>query len=54
VTINEKQKPYQTTQEEQNLRWKYGRGKMTKKEFDVEYEKLKQAGKIKRSGKAVV
>jgi len=51
--INEFQKPYSTTQEEQDLRWKYSLGKMSFKEYEEQYRKLLKAGKIRRSGRTV-
>jgi hypothetical protein len=51
--INERQKPYQTTIEEQQLRWDYAEGKITLDEFDRRYERLKKRGKIRRNGKVV-
>jgi len=51
--INEFQKPYSTTQEEQDLRWKYSLGKMSFKEYEKQYRKLLKAGKIRRSGRTV-
>lgn len=51
--INEFQKPYTTTREEQNLRWKYSRGEITCEEYEEQYRKLLKAGKIRRSGRTV-
>jgi hypothetical protein len=53
MMINEKQKPYQTTQEEQTLRWDYAQGNFTLKQFNNEFNRLKKAGKIIRNGKVV-
>ena len=49
--INEQQKPYKTTQEEQSLRWEYGQGNMTLEEFNIQYAELLKQGKIVRDGK---
>jgi len=49
--INERQKPYQTTREEQLLRWDYAEGRITLEEFDRRYEKLKKQELIKRNGR---
>ncbi len=54
MPINERQKPYRTTQEEQQLRWEYGQGNMTLAEFNVHFEELKRQGKIVRDGRKVV
>ena len=51
--MNERQKPYRTSAEEQNLRWEYGSTNMTIVTFNRRYEKLKKVGKILRSGKVV-
>jgi len=51
--IDEKQKPYRTTQFEQDLRWDLFFGKITQITFNLEYDKLLKAGKIIRSGKVV-
>lgn len=51
--INERQKPYTTTQEEQDLRWKYATTDMTLEEFEQQYKMLHEQGKIIRSGKVV-
>lgn len=51
--INERQKPYQTTQEERDLRWEYGQGSMTLEEFNTQFEELKKQGKVIRDGKVV-
>ena len=51
--INEFQKPYTTTREEQNLRWKYANGGMTFAQYEKKYKQLLKAGKIKRSGRVV-
>ena len=51
--IDERQKPYQTSQEEQALRWQYGQGKITLKEFDKQYAELLEQGKIIRSRKVI-
>ena len=53
MAINERQKPYQTTKEEQSLRWQYGQGEITREEFDEQYVELLKQGKIMRSGKAI-
>ena len=53
MAINERQKPYQTTQEERNLRWRYGQGEITREEFDEQYAELLKQGKIVRSGKVI-
>jgi len=49
--INEFQKPYSTTQEEQILRWARAKGEITERQFNMRYKKLLKAGKIIRSGK---
>ena len=49
--INEFQKPYSTTQEEQILRWACAKGEITERQFNMRYKKLLKAGKIIRSGK---
>ena len=49
--INERQKPYQTSKEEQELRWKLYEGRINFKEFERRYKKLIKAGKIIRSGR---
>lgn len=51
--IDERQKPYQTAPEEQALRWDYGKGKITLKEFHRRYAKLKKQGLIKRNGRVI-
>lgn len=51
--INERQKPYQTSLDEQHLRWEYGQGKITLKEFDERYTELMKQGLIMRSGKVI-
>jgi hypothetical protein len=51
--INEFQKSWAISQEELNLRWDYGKGKITLKEFDRRYKKLLRQGKIIRDGKVV-
>jgi len=51
MPINERQKPYRTTQEEQDLRWEYGQGNMTLEEFNIQYAELLKQGKIVRDGK---
>ena len=53
MQINERMKPYQTTQEEQSLRWSYGMGEITLEEFDIQYAELLKQGKIVRSGKVI-
>jgi len=53
MPINERQKPYQITQEEQNLRWKYANGGMTFEQFEVRYKQLMREGKIRRSGRVI-
>jgi len=53
ITINEFQKPYTTTREEQELRWKYADGLITFDEFERRYKKLLKAGKIKRNGRII-
>jgi len=53
VPINEYQKPYQTTEAEQILRWEYGQGNMTLAEFDKRFEELKKQGKIVRNGRVL-
>jgi len=53
VPINERQKPYRTAQQEQNLRWEYGQGGMTLEEFNVRFEELKKQGLVIRDGKVV-
>lgn len=54
MTINERQKPYQTTKGEQQLRWDYAEGKISVIEFNRRYERLKKQGKIRRNGKVVI
>lgn len=51
--INEHQKPYQTTQEEQELRADCMYGKITLGEFNRRYEELKKRGLIRRNGRRV-
>lgn len=51
--INERQKPYQTTQEEQDLRWEYGNTDMSLEEFNRRFKELEKQGKIIRSGRVV-
>ena len=51
--MNEFQKHYQTTLDEQVLRWEYGQGKITLATFKRRYEKLKRKGLIRRSGKVL-
>jgi hypothetical protein len=46
-------RPCQTTREEQDLRQLYMETDMTLEEFETEFEKLKQKGLIKRSGKVI-
>jgi len=53
VPINERQKPYRTTQQEQNLRWEYGRGNMSLEEFDIQYAELLKQGLIIRDGRVI-
>ena len=53
MAINERQKPYQTTKEEQDLRWKYVDGLITFDEYERRYKELKKQGKIIRSGKVI-
>ena len=53
MAINERQKPYQTTQAEQALRWRYGQGEITREEFDEQYVELMKQGLIVRSGKVI-
>jgi len=53
MAINEKQKPYTITREELDLRFDYAYGKITLKQYERRYEKLKKQGKIKRNGKVV-
>lgn len=50
---SEFQKPYQTTKEEQQLRWKYADGLITFREYRRRYKELLSEGKIIRSGKVV-
>jgi len=50
VPINERQKPYRTTQEEQSLRWSYGQEEITLEEFDRQYAELLKQGLIVRDG----
>jgi len=51
--MNEFQKPWATTQEELSLRFDYAYGKITLKQFERRYEKLKRQGKIIRNGKMI-
>ncbi len=51
--INERQKPYQTTQEEQLLRWSYAKGKITKTEYNKQYKRLRERGLIRRNGRII-
>ena len=53
MSINERQKPYKTTREEQDLRWRYAKNEITAEEFHTAYEVLLKQGKIIRSGKVV-
>jgi len=46
-------RPHSTTREEQDLRERYARTDMTRAEFDVEFEKLKRQGLVKRNGKVI-
>jgi len=50
---DEFQKPWATTQEELSLRFDYAYGKITLKQFERRYEKLKRQGKIIRNGKMI-
>lgn len=51
--INEKQKPWAVTQEELNLRFDYGNGRITLKQFNRRYKKLKELGLIIRNGRTI-
>ena len=51
--VNERQKPYRTTQEEQTLRWEYGQGNVTLEEFNVKFEELKKQGLVVRDGRII-
>ncbi len=53
MVINEKQKSWAITQKELNLRFDYAEGKITLKQFNRRYKKLKKQGKIIRDGRAV-
>ena len=53
MPINERQKPYRTTQQEQNLRWEYGQGNMSLEEFDIQYAELLKQGLIIRDGRVI-
>ena len=46
-------RPYSTTREEQNLRDRYARGKMTFDQFERAYRELMEQGKIKRNGRTI-
>jgi hypothetical protein len=51
--MSERQKPWDISKEELNLRWAYGRGKITLAEFNRQFDNLKRQGKIIRSGRVV-
>lgn len=51
--INEKQKAWAITQDELNLRFDYAEGRITLKQFEKRYRKLKKLGLIIRNGKVV-
>ena len=46
-------RPSSTTREEQDLRDRYARGKITFLQFEREYKKLLKQGLIKRNGRAL-
>ena len=48
-----KRRPCATTREEQNLRDRYARGKMTFLQYERAYKKLLKQGLIKRNGRVV-
>lgn len=48
-----KRRPDQTTREEQNLRDRYARGKITFFQYERAYRKLMKQGLIKRNGKTL-
>lgn len=52
--INEYQKPYRTTKEEQELRADCMYGKITLGEFNRRYEELKKRGLIQRNGRVII
>lgn len=49
----DKRRPDQTTREEQNLRDRYARGKITFDQYEKAYRKLMKQGLIKRSGRTL-
>lgn len=48
-----KRRPRQITREEEQLRWDFADGKLSFDEFEHRYEKLKDQGLIKRSGRRI-
>ena len=49
--MSERQKPYQTTREEQALRYEYATADMTLAKFNQALKKLKKMGLVRRSGR---
>ena len=48
-----KYRPRSTTREEQDLRYRYATTKMTFNQFEIEWDKLKKQGLIKRDGRVI-
>jgi len=48
LPANSKATPLATSREEEDLRWLLATGEITLKEFEEQYRKLKQQGKIYR------
>lgn len=49
----DKPRPSSTTREEQDLRDRYARGRITFNQYEKEYRKLKKQGLIKRNGRVL-
>jgi uncharacterized membrane protein len=53
MSKGDKRRPRSISREEEELRWEYAKGELTRAEFRVCLEGLKQQGKITRDGRVL-